>query len=608
MNDFGVDLRGVIDLLSRHIYSGPEVFLRELLQNSRDALIARADHGQMNPAWGVRIRPATAQSPFVIIDDGIGLAADEVADLLSTVGRSSKRDVLDLPNEDFLGHFGIGLLSCFMVAQTIEIVSRKDNRLGVVWRGSADGTYVVEELSEAQSAALEVGTRVTLQAGPDHRALLGAESITQLARTYAEYLPIPVSIENPQGGHETITRAAPFLASPVTDRDEVFDYGESLIGHAPFDAIPVDVPGTATQGVAYVLANPASGRTRAGARVYIGRMLLSDSEEDVVPPWAFFLRPVITSDALTPTASRESLVRDDAVEATRAGIADAVRSWVRGLAERNQPQLHAFLSIHDLAIRAACVEDDELFRIVGPFLSFETAAGTRTLEQIAHEGSAQFASSLDEFRMLTGLGAPGVLVNAAYVHHEELLLKAPHLFAGLRVTGADIMSRLAGLADPAIEDRDRTADLAARATAALTAVDVEAVVKVLPDASVPSLYVADAQVLSRVDLRRASEIATGPWAAALRRAGERVDEARSRQGSHAIRAQICLNWASPLVQRLALLRDTAVMERGVRLLYVQALLAGRRPLTERDRMLMSQSLDDLITLSVGLDTEGTTHG
>jgi len=608
MSDFGVDLRGVIDLLSRHIYSGPEVFLRELLQNSRDALVARAAHGEIDPAWGVRIRPATAQSPFVMIDDGIGLAADEVADLLSTVGRSSKRDVLDLPNEDFLGHFGIGLLSCFMVADTIEIVSRKEERLGVIWRGLADGTYVVEELTESQSDALDVGTRVTLHAGPDHRTLLAAESVTRLARHYAEYLPIPVVIEGHDGTRESITHPAPFLANVTTDRDTVLAYGEAIIGHAPLDAIPVHVPGTATQGVAYVLGNPASGRTRAGARVYIGRMLLSESEEEVVPPWAFFLRPVITSDALTPTASREALVRDDAVETTRLGVADAVRTWVRGLAERNRPQLHAFLSIHDLAIRAACVEDDELFRIVGPFLAFETAAGTRTLEQIADAGEASFASSLDEFRMLTGLGAPGVLVNASYVHHEELLAKAPHLFEGLRVTPADIMSRLAGLADPALEDRVRTSGLSARATAALADVDVEAVVKVLPDAAVPSLYVADAQVLSRVDLRRASEIATGPWAAALRRAGERVDEARSRQGADAIRAQICLNWASPLVQRLAELRDDAVLERAVRLLYVQALLAGRRPLTERDRSLMSQSLDDLITLSVGLDTEGTVHG
>jgi len=600
LSDFGVDLRGVIDLLSRHIYSGPEVFLRELLQNSRDAIVARSDHGALDPAWGVRIRPATDTSPFIVRDDGIGLAADEVADLLSTVGRSSKRDVLDLRNSDFLGHFGIGLLSCFMVADEIEILSRKQGRLACVWHGLADGTYTVTELTEAQSDAVPIGTSVTLRGSREGATLLTERAIRRLAKRYAEYLPIPVTLATATGD-ERLTGPAPFLSA---DRETLLAYGEELIGHRPLDVIPIRVAGTATQGAAFVLGSPASGRGHHGARVYLGRMLASENEENIVPDWAFFLRPVVSSDGLTPTASRESLVKDDALKITRDAIADAVRQWVRGLASADRPRLHAFLSTHDLAIRAACVEDDELFRIVGPFLDFETAVGPMTLEQIAAAGDALFANSLDEFRMLTGLGSNATLVNASYVHHEELLEKATHLFSGLKVSRADVMARLSELAEAPLEDRARTEPLAARATAALAVVDVDAVVKVLPDGTVPSLYIADAQVLTRVDMERASEIASGPWAAALRKAGNHVDATRARTGVTAVRAQVCLNWASPLVQRLSTLRDTEVFERSLRLLYVQALLAGRRPLTERDRALMSQSLDDLITLSVGLDMGG----
>ena len=603
MSEFGVDLRGVIDLLSRHIYSGPEVYLRELLQNARDALVARAGNGEPEHAWGIRIRPATEDSPFVMIDDGIGLAADEVADLLATVGRSSKRDMLDLPNEDFLGHFGIGLLSCFMVADTIEILSRKEGRLATIWRGSADGNYAVEELASEHSDAVPVGTRVTLRPTRDLAHFLQPDAVARLARTFAEFLPVPVFVETADGV-ERISGEPPFLFHPDTHRDAVLAYGEDIIGHEPLDAFPIRIPGTATTGVGYVLRG-ASGLKSVGARVYVGRMLLAPDEPQLVPDWAFFLRPVVTSDVLTPTASRESLVRDDALKATRDGIADAVRAWVRELAETNQPRLREFLSAHDLAIRAACREDDELFRIVGPYLSFETAAGPRELRELAQEGAVQFASTLDEFRMLSGLGMAGALVNGSYVHHEELLTIAPRLFQGLAVTRADVMARLADLDEPAPDDVPRTSALAARATAALTDVEVDAVVKVLPGSDVPSLYVADARVLTRVDLTRASEIAKGPWAAVLRTAATRVDETAANQGRTATRAQICLNWASPLVQRLAAVPDDAVLARGVRLLYVQALLAGRRPLTERDRTLMSQSLDDLITLSVGINREGT---
>ena len=603
MSQFGVDLKGVIDLLSRHIYSGPEVYLRELLQNSRDAIVARAAGATPEPAWGVRIQPARDGAPFVLADDGIGLAAGEIADLLATVGRSSKRDVLDLPHGDYLGHFGIGLLSCFMVADQIRILSRKDGHRAALWTGMADGTYTVEELTDSQTDALPIGTRVTLAPSRERAALLGERRVRELAAHYGEFLPLPVHVENADGSFDAMTSAPPFL--PGFDREAALDHGERLLGHRPLDVFDISVRATGTTGVAYVLAKPTVGRAQRGARVYLGRMLLSPDEPAIVPEWAFFLHPVVTSDHLTPTASREQLVKDDAVASTRDGVAEAFRGWVARLAAADRPRLDAFMRAHDLAIRAACVEDPELLRILGPFLSFETASGELSLEQIAATGEpVQYAPSLDEFRMLAGMRAPGILINAAYVHHEELLREARHLYEDLNVREADVMARLAQLAEPDVADRPRTDALAASATEALAAVDVDAVVKVLPEPSVASLYVADAQVLARADLQRATEIAQGPWAATLRAAGSRVDEVRARTGDVVRRAQVCLNWANPVVQHLAEIRDQAVAARAVRLLYVQALLDGRRPLTERDRALMTHALDDLITMSVGLTAPG----
>ncbi len=597
MKTFGVDLGGVIDLLSRHIYSGPEVFVRELLQNSRDALIARANHGPIDPAWTIRVIPAGVDDAlFHLVDDGIGLSSDEVVDLLSTVGRSSKRDVFDFRNHDYLGHFGIGLLSCFMVADTITITSRKEGRKAVRWQGEAAGTFTVEEVDDD----LPVGTRVSLTPARDRAHLLEPAAVARLVRHYGEFLPVPVYIESRGGTRDLASGPVPFLASLESDRDAVLDYGERIIGHRPLDAIPIDLPETSTRGVAYVLAHPTSSSHTTGARVYLGRMLLAEDERELVPPWAFFLRVVVTSDALTPTASRESLVRDETLEATRAGIGDAVREWVAQLADFSPMRLAHFLSVHDLAVRAACVEDDTLLRIVGPHLRFETAGGQRTLADLAAERSViTYSTSLDEFRMLTALGAGPHLVNASYVHHEELLDAVPQLFSGIEVKRANLDEVLGALDEPVLEDRPRTAALAAAATKALAEVDVDAIVKVLADPHTPSLFIADSQILARIDMRRAEEISKGPWASALRSAGERVDQARARIGRTSTRAQVALNWGSPLVQRLAELDDAAVFERSIRLLYVQALLAGRRPLTEADRALMSQSLDDLITLSIG---------
>ena len=123
--NFQVNLRGVIDLLSDHLYSGPHVYIRELLQNGIDAITARQ---QVDPshAGAVKLeiiegsdsRPTT----LVAYDNGIGLTEDEVHEFLATIGQSSKRDTLE--RQDFIGQFGIGLLSGFVVSDEIVVITR----------------------------------------------------------------------------------------------------------------------------------------------------------------------------------------------------------------------------------------------------------------------------------------------------------------------------------------------------------------------------------------------------------------------------------------------------------------------------------------------------
>ena len=123
---FHVDLRGVVDLLSHHLYSGPRVYLRELLQNSLDAITARTAEDPAAPRQ-VRIVPAD-RSPdgcLHVEDSGVGLDEDGIRAVLATIGASTKRDALGLARESFLGQFGIGLLSCFLVTDEIRVTTRR---------------------------------------------------------------------------------------------------------------------------------------------------------------------------------------------------------------------------------------------------------------------------------------------------------------------------------------------------------------------------------------------------------------------------------------------------------------------------------------------------
>ncbi|HET8896509.1 MAG TPA: ATP-binding protein, partial [Protaetiibacter sp.] len=238
---FQVDLRGVVDLLSRHIYSSPHVFVRELLQNGRDAVAARALVDPAAPPGQLRIEPTRDGAPFRFHDNGVGLTLDEAGELLSTVGRSSKRDeVLALRREEFLGQFGIGMLSCFMVADRIVVRSRSARGgAAIEWVGEAAGTFALRELTAAEADEVQVGTTVELVPRPDDAALLAPDSVATLAARYGEYLPLNVAIADGTGGWDAITRPAAFL-----ERDETAlrDLGREWLGADPLDVIPIDVP------------------------------------------------------------------------------------------------------------------------------------------------------------------------------------------------------------------------------------------------------------------------------------------------------------------------------------------------------------------------------
>ncbi len=123
---FKVNLRGIIELLSNHLYGSPDVFLRELLQNSADALVAR---GLVTPGHTGRIAiewvPRADGPPALQFrDDGVGLSEDEIHRFLATIGESSKRGDVFAASKDFIGRFGIGLLSCFMVSDEVQVITR----------------------------------------------------------------------------------------------------------------------------------------------------------------------------------------------------------------------------------------------------------------------------------------------------------------------------------------------------------------------------------------------------------------------------------------------------------------------------------------------------
>ncbi|WP_311244597.1 HSP90 family protein [Microbacterium sp. WCS2018Hpa-23] len=600
VQQFQVDLRGVVDLLSRHIYSSPRVYLRELLQNARDAITAR---GEVDGEGGrIRITPLTeASGEFVLRDDGVGLTAGEVADLLATVGRSSKRDIFDLPRSDYLGQFGIGLLSCFMVADTIVIRSRSARGgPALEWTGSADGTFRVVEIDDD----LPVGTSVHLVPRFDADDLLRPAAVRELASTFAEFLPVRVTIDTPNGDVD-VTRRAPFLDA-AENVDEAVRYGRDLLGASPLDVIELTEPATGTHGLAYVLPYAPPPGARQATRMYLGRMLLGERVDDVLPDWAFFVRAVVDSTGLAPTASRESLVDDAALERVREQFGAGIRRWVLELGLREPHRLAQFVAIHEVGLKSLVRHDEELARFITRWLTLETTHGTMRIgdlvEQYPH---VRFAQSVDEFRQVAGISPSSeVLVNGGYLYDADLVRMLPDLYPQITVELVDVTGELDRLDPPPLDDRDAAMALEARAGGVLTASGCSVTVRSIDQPELAALYVADPEVLRKIDRGRTKGITGSLWGGVL----DRIDSTLSASRDDDLSARLCLNWSNRVVRALVRVQDDAVFARTVQLLYIQALLAGHHPLSDADRALMSTALADLVSLSAGIEEDSVPFG
>ncbi|HVK30030.1 MAG TPA: HSP90 family protein [Nocardioides sp.] len=582
--NFQVDLRGIVDLLSHHLYTSERVYVRELLQNAVDAINARRSSDPEAPA---RVVVETDGATLTISDTGVGLAPHQVGEFLATIGRSSKRDELGFQREGFLGQFGIGLLSAFMVADEVRVVTQPVGEVATRWVGSADGTYVQETVADRD----EPGTSVTL------RPMRGAEhwftpaTVRDLVELFGAMLPYEITVN----GEVVAGQALPWdrSAGPGRRAAEIAGFAQDVLGYTPFDVIDIDVPAAGLQGVALVLPFPANPAERATHRVYLKRMLLAEHAEGLVPDWAFFVRCVVDTTQLRPTANREALFDDSLLEETRQAIADQLRAWMVRLSSTQPDRLRRFLGIHHLGVLALALHDDEMLRLVDRWVAFETNRGRMTLASFRERyGAVRYVRTSEEFRSLAAVAAAQdiTLLNGGYTYAADIVERLPQIDPGAEVAAfepSELATSFHGI-DPETERRLR--DFMVLAQEAMEPVGCEVVVRAFDPATLPALYLVDSDVAFGAELRRTRDSVDGLWAGVL----DALDDVPADEGL----PQLVLNHRSPLIRRLAAIGDPDIVRLTIEGLYGQALLQGNHPVRPADAALINRSFLGLLDQAV----------
>ena len=591
---FQVDLRGLVDLLSHHLYSSPKVYVRELLQNGIDAVTMRGATDD-RPAILLTGADQSTDGRMHCFDSGVGLDDGDVRTFLATIGRSSKRDELGFARTDMLGQFGIGLLSAFLVTDEIEVLSRKGDSPIVRWRGRGDGSYVIDHTAPAPSdpraqwLAAGPGTCVALAPRRGAEEWLAADRVVALAQQYGRFLPHKVEVAGQ--GQRTVPVAPmtpPWLVGdPAQRRAAVNELGVAELGIPPFATVPVSVPAAGLNGVALILGNPTHAGRRPGSRVYLKGMLLGDEMGGLLPEWAFFARLVVDTTSLQPTASREALYSDDLLADTRTALGDQLRRWLSRLAATEPGRMHEFLRIHHVAAKGMALADDEMLKVLLPLLPFETNTGDSTLPDLMKRTSTIYITrTVDDFRQVAQVGAgQGMeIVNGGYVYEYDLLLKA-----GTVLPGANLVP----LTPDDLDSHIRTVDMSRESAvawpldqmrAALDRLDVDLELRGFSPSSVPALYLDSETAQERRERRAVADTADDTWAAIL---GAFDDGASAR-------ARLLLNDDNQTVRRLLEVRDPALAAMGVESLYTRALLMGHHRLRAADLAALDRSFLGLL--------------
>jgi molecular chaperone HtpG len=504
---------------------------------------------------------------------------------------------------DFLGQFGIGLLACFVVADEITVVTRSAqvaDAPAVEWRGRADGSYNIRTL-HADEAPGEAGTTVTLVPRRGSEAWFAAPRVVELARDYGSLLPYETVLEDEAGYTYRITdMPAPWdreYSSPGVRYEALAAYCSDVLGFAPLDVIELDIPLVGVRGAAYILPTAGSPTSQGSHRVHLKGMLLSDSARGLLPDWAFFVRCVIDTDTLRPTASREALYEDELLLAVREALGQRIRDWLAALAAQEPGRLQRLLDVHYLAVKDLARFDDQLFTLVLPWLPFETTAGRVSLVEFAREHKVvHLTANNEEFQQVVSIAAAAGLavVNGGYVYDAELVRKLPDLLDGVSVLDLDVDTVSAHL-DP-VEPVDELAagPLLAVARRTLDPLDCGVRLRAFAPITVAALLLDGREARherARADAEAQATQATDDlWAGilgALRSTGPR--------------AQLVLNFLNPLVRGMIGLTDAELASTAVEAVYGQALLLSKRPIRASETALLNRAFLALLEHAVGRD-------
>ncbi|WP_316236769.1 molecular chaperone HtpG [Bradyrhizobium sp. SZCCHNR1015] len=397
-HSFQAEVSELLHLMVHSVYSETDIFLRELISNASDACdklryeaIARPDLiGDGEPPQ-IRIIPNKAADTLTIADSGIGMERQELIDHLGTIARSGTKAFVQKLAEakdgtGLIGQFGVGFYSAFMVADRIQVISRRAGG-GEVWTWTSSGGagFEVAPASEEDAKRVARGTEIVLHLKDDAKKYLETYEIERIVTAYSDNIQFPIMLVPEEGEPRQINSASALWQrskSELTPED--YSKAYKSIAHA-FDepAMTLHYRAEGRYSYAVLLFAPSTKpfdlfepARKGKVKLYVRRVFITD-DADLMPAYLRFIRGVIDSEDLPLNLSREMLQNNPQLAQIRKAVTTRVISELEQLADKDAENFDKIWDSFGAVIKEGLYEDFERRDKLLALSRFTTTSGER---------------------------------------------------------------------------------------------------------------------------------------------------------------------------------------------------------------------------------------
>ncbi len=371
--NFQAEVGKLLDIVVNSLYSERQIFLRELISNASDACdklkylaLTHPDIAKASGQMKIKIIPDAKNRTLVIEDNGIGMNRDDLINHLGTIAKSGTAEFVKNVKDngsavDLIGQFGVGFYSAFMVAEKVEITTRKAGEdKAWVWISDGVGGF---EISEGKKDTN--GTSIKLFLKDDAREFTDTIYLRQIIRTYSDHIDYPIVLELGEAGEETVNSGSALWAkhkSEITQEQyKEFYHHISKNFDDPWMTLHFKAEGNIEYtGLLYIPSTAPydlfQPDRKTGLKLYVNKVFISDKVEELMPAYLRFVRGVIDSADLPLNISREMLQQSPLIAKIKSGTVNRLLKELKNRSQ-NYDDYKKFWDAFGIAFKEGIYED-----------------------------------------------------------------------------------------------------------------------------------------------------------------------------------------------------------------------------------------------------------